>query len=219
VLPPSTMKNAALAAIVIGIVGLSGCKKDDAKKNLPPPAPEPVAKGEPPPGEPPKTDPPKVDPPKVDPPAADPAPFTSADGGYSIAFPSPPTEQTQSQPTAIGTLDIHIAALDLGNQALLVSWQEQPAKAPKDPKKILDGQRDGMMSSFPGAKIMEQKDITLGTNPGRSFIIKMVTPDATQFTRVYVVGNRMYQIAAIGAGAGDAAAATKFLDSFALTKK
>jgi hypothetical protein len=67
-------------------------------------------------------------------------------------------------------------------------------------------------------RLLDQKDITLGSNPGRSFTIRMVTPNATQFTRVYVVGNRMYQTAAMQEGAGDPAAAATFLDSFALTK-
>jgi len=201
-----------LTAMAIATLGLSACKKDEGKAAPAKPA-EPVADVAP------KT----ADPAPTPAPAPAPAPevkvFTSADGGYSIAFPSAPSEQTHTEPTALGPLDIHIASVDGGDKAWLVSWQEQPAKAPKDPKVILDGQRDGMVGGMPGSKVLEQKDITLGTNPGRSMVIKLATPDATQFTRVYVIGNRMYQLAMLGTGAGDPAVANAFLDSFTLTAK
>jgi len=209
------MKNVALTTIAAAVLGLSGCKKDPAKGT---PAPGPESG---------KVDPGKVDPGKVDPgpttpdpaPAPAPAVFTSAEGGYSINFGGTPSEQVHTEQTPVGQLDIHLAALDMGDQAFLVSWQEQPPKAPKDPNTILDGQLEGMLSGFPGARVVEQKEIKLGDHVGRSHTIKLAEPDATQFTRVYLVGNRVYQIAAIGAGAGNVTSAMAFLDSFALTAK
>jgi hypothetical protein len=206
------MKKAALTALTIVLgLGLSACKKDDKAKD---PSPQPVAKDDPAAVKKDEPPPPLPEPKPPEPPKEE--LFTSTEGRYTVNFMGTPTEQVQSQDTVAGKLDIHLAAVDKGNMALLVSWQEQPPKAPKDPKVILDGQRDGMMSSFPGAKLTDQKDITMGTNPGRSFKIRMVTPDATQYTRVFVVGNRMYQVAAISAGEGDQATSEKFLDSFKL---
>jgi hypothetical protein len=217
------MKNAVLIALALAAV--SACKKD-AKKSEPTPGPAPTDKATDkptPPGDPkpadPTPDPKPVEP--APPPAEDAGkPFTSTDGGYTITFPGEPTEQTQSMPTENGTLDIHIAALDLGNAAYLAGWQVQPKKASKDPKEVLDGAQSGMLESFPGAKVLSQKDIKLdGTYPGRDLVVRLADPDATQFSRYYLVGDHLYQMAAIAEGEGDPAKAAKFLDSFKLAKK
>jgi hypothetical protein len=216
-------KSTAIALALSATFALSACKKDDGK------GPSPAGDPKTAPADTKPTDTKPADTKPADTKPADPPPppalgadwkvHTSDAGGYSIKFPGAPTEQEQTQQTPIGPLTIHIAAYDGGDRAYLVSWQKQPPTAPKDPKDVLEGQKEGMLSQFPGAKVTEQKDITLGTNPGRSMIIRMVTPDATQFTRVYVVGDHMYQIAMIGQGEGFPAEANVFLDSFALTKK
>lgn len=220
------MKNAVL--FVLAVVAVPACKKD-AKKSEPGPAPAVDTKPTDPkarpadtkPGDPTPADP---KPAELAPPPADDGwkPFTSTDGGYTITFPGEPTEQTQSMPMpdGSGNLDIHIAALDLGSAAYLAGWQVQPKKASKDVKEVLDGAQSGMLSSFPGAKVLSQKDIKLdGAYPGRDLVVKLADPDATQFSRYYLVGDHLYQMAAIAEGAGDPTKAAKFLDSFHLAKK
>lgn len=213
------MKHALV--IALAVLAAPACKKD-AKKTDTPPAPAPTDTTKPAdttkPGD--MTKP--VDPPADPVKPADPGPgdewkpFTSAEGGFSVKFPGTPQEQTQD----LGVIKIHIAALDLGNAAYLAGWQVQPKDASKDPKEVLDGAQSGMLSSFPGAKVLDQKDIKLdGKYPGRELTVKLAEPDATQFSRYYLVGDHLYQLAALGEGAGEPAKAKIYLDSFELTKK
>lgn len=160
---------------------------------------------------------------KNDPPAAPPpvddrwVPYTSADGGFTVKFPGTPAEQTED--VGDGVM-IHIASVDLGTAAYLVGWQIQPTTASKVPKEVLDGAQAGMLGAFPGATVLAQSDVTLdGRYPGRALTTKIVDPDATQFSRYYLVGDRLYQLAALGEGDGAPADWKTFLDSFALTAK
>jgi hypothetical protein len=145
--------------------------------------------------------------------------YRSEAGGFEIDFPGTPAEQNQMMETDSGPVLLHMVVLDLGTSALLVSWQIQPAAAPTDPTTVLDGQRDGMMGAFPGATLLEQADITIGAHPGRWMIVKLVQPDATQYSRVYLADGKLFQLAAMTSGNGDPVAAAQFLDTFTLLAK
>jgi hypothetical protein len=227
------MKNVLLSALAIATLALPACKKDAKKEGTP--AGDPVTKeGSGSAAKPDTTTTPDTTakPDTTTTPdttakpdtmtkggAGDWVPYTSEAGGFTVKFPKQATEQTQTLDTEHGPVDLHMAVVDMGNKAFLVSWQVQPAKAPKDAKVVLDGQRDGMVAGMPGSKVVDQKDITLGSHPGRSMTVKLSQPVGTQYSRVYLIDGKLFQLAAIGEGDGDPEMATTFLESFALTKK
>lgn len=220
------MRTTRLLPVALFVFALAACKKDTPKAEDPPPAP--VAKGEPAPGGGAPTDPAKPADPPADPvkpadppavPAGDWKPFTSTAGRYTVTFPGTPMEQSQDTDSEVGKLTVHFAAVDKGDAAYMVGYNDLPKEADLTPKRVLDGQRDGTIKTFPNAKIIEEKEITMDGNPGRSLTFEAPSLNATHRSRTFLVGNRVYTVIALAVGDGKPDVAATFLDSFKLAAK
>jgi hypothetical protein len=145
--------------------------------------------------------------------------FTSAEGRLSVEFPGSPSTQTISAPTAIGAITAHCFTMEFSDGSFAVAYSDFPSELVQraDVNKMLDGARDGAVANVKG-RLVEQSKTSLRNAPGREFLIQ-INDSAYCRTRIYLAGNRLYQIQVLGnkdqvrSGAAD-----KFLGSFDFKK-
>lgn len=143
------------------------------------------------------------------------------DGASSISMPGTPSEETQSVQTPAGDIDVHTFVFEQKEVAYSIIYSDFPDAliAARDTEKMLDGARDGAISSVKGTLKAETK-ITLEEFPGRE--VKIEAPDGkhTVISRVYLVGNRLYQVAvAMPKEDPSSDDVAKFFSSFKLLRK
>jgi hypothetical protein len=78
--------------------------------------------------------------------------FTSDAGGFSVEMPGTPNEQSQTQPTAVGNIEIHMFMLQQGEEELyMVGYNDMPAElieglSEDDIKGMLQGGKQGALT-------------------------------------------------------------------------
>lgn len=149
--------------------------------------------------------------------------FNSPEGRFNILMPKKPEVEVKDVDSAIGKLTLYAYSAATDKGYFLVSYGDYPVE-PKDAEqtdKVLNGVQTGVLNGL-GAEKLDEKKITLGTNPGREFSAKKMNEGAELiFTwRIYLVGRRLYQMAAVtqakDSGSPEIA---KFLASFELNKQ
>ena len=147
-------------------------------------------------------------------------PFVSQEQGFRVALPGKPQEQTITQPSPVGQIEVKVFVAQQAGLAYVVTATKLPPQAAgEDPKKGLEGVVKGTISSTKGTLITE-KEIRLGKAPGNEFEFEMKGTDGAPSysrSRAYIANGRIYQLLLAGpkesvrGPAGDA-----FLQSFAL---
>jgi len=145
--------------------------------------------------------------------------FSSKEGKYTIQFPGQPKESAQEVDTPAGKLKMFITLVEVNkdNGFLVIhnDYAVHPAK--EKAQTVLVAVRDG--NKGPTGKVIEDKEITYGTNmiPGRAFLLEK--GGVYIRARVYLHGKRLYQILVAGKKKEDVTSkgADKFLDSFEIT--
>ena len=149
--------------------------------------------------------------------------FSPKGGGYSVQMPGDPVEDKQDVKAAGGETNIAVTFYVFevkGEGSLVVSQSEFPDAIAKagDAEKRLNGARAGAVTSSKG-KLRAEKKIALDSNPGRDLLIENEMKNTLVRTRVYAVGNRLYQTIAAGKKEFvEGKTADRFLDSFKLVK-
>jgi hypothetical protein len=146
--------------------------------------------------------------------------FSSTDGAFSVLMPGTPTEQTQTQDTDWGPIEVHMFTVEQGDVAYLVGYNVFPAAVIQavSPAQLLDSARDGQVETVKGTLLSEEV-ITLDANPGRDLEIQVEGEDGTSSlrSRLFLVGDRLYQLVVAGPkGQSTSSNTIKFLDSFEL---
>jgi len=138
-------------------------------------------------------------------------------GGFSILFPGTPEKQTETVPTAGGTIETVFFLVeheDMGYSVNLADYSEA-SLSESDVALMLDGARNGAVGNV-GGELLEETKITLDGYPGRALKIA-VADEFVVDARFYLVGNRLYVLQAISMGdASISPNVEKFLDSFQL---
>jgi hypothetical protein len=152
-------------------------------------------------------------------PAEPPAPkwekYTSKEGKYTIDLPAKGEEQEQGGMKIVGAT-FGTTATDDRTAMCGVAYMDLPD--PKaDPKVMLDG---ATARHKQNAEVLEEKDITLDKNPGKSIVVK--NSSHQKWMRVFIVDKKRIYVLNCGGpfdrAATDGPIATKALDSFALVK-
>ncbi|MDQ3339129.1 MAG: hypothetical protein M4D80_28545 [Myxococcota bacterium] len=142
--------------------------------------------------------------------------YTSKDGGYTIELPSTPKEQDAQGMKIVGA-EFGVTAADDRTAMCGVAFMDLPPEALKaDPKVMLDGATTRHKQN---ATVIEEKDVKLGKNPGRSIVVKNDTHQ--KWMRAFIANKRIYILNCGGPfdrAESDGKVATKALDSFAFTK-
>jgi WD40 repeat protein len=145
--------------------------------------------------------------------------FTSAEGRFRVLMPGEPVKQDQVAPTPAGPITVHMFMDEnkAANYSFTVGYNDIPPFAPRgNDDTMLDGVRTGALASFPGARLVGEQRIKLGSHPGRDLTIDLAAKGMVR-QRIYLVGNRLYQLLVARSGSWPSAAAIdKFFDSFEL---
>jgi hypothetical protein len=150
--------------------------------------------------------------------AAPPAMVQSPEGGFSVAFPGPVTEDRRVQPTDVGEVTLHtfIAASPQEDTAYYVSFTDFPpeAVARVSPREVVDRASQGALEAL-GATAVSAKPVQMdGLYPGQE--VGGVSGPRRLRGRFFMVGPRLYQQLLLhpeGRPPGDA---DRFFDSFKL---
>ena len=148
----------------------------------------------------------------VAPAAAEPKTFTSTALGFSATFPFEVKEQTDA--SGGGTA----AAFDPQGVMYMVASMppRDEATKSKSSKELLDDGVAGMVAKVNG-KLVSQKDVKLGKNPGREAEIDIDGGHAT--FRAYLVGPKTYLLGVVHkTGVTPPVAPADFFKSFKLAK-
>jgi len=144
--------------------------------------------------------------------------FTSKEGKFSVSLPTKPVKQTQKARSDIGELQVHLFIVDQKERGFIASYTDYPNGSVTDQtrQKVLDACRDGNVKGVKG-KLASEKKITLGEkkHEGRELLIELPGGKATYRARIFLVGDRLYQVIAIGPDDfARSQAVTDYLDSF-----
>lgn len=146
--------------------------------------------------------------------------YESKDGKYAVAFPGVPSVESKKA----GELTLSTASAEAKGVAYMVIHSDLPAETVKASKAedILENGEKGLVDNFK-AKVTKSQSTTFSKEkyPARN-VTAEVKVDATTLQlrlRIVLVGNRVYQVLAIGSpDAVSGAAADKFFESFEVRK-
>jgi TonB family protein len=122
--------------------------------------------------------------------------FTSTEGGFSIQLPGVPGATVTELRTPSGKLTQHIFATALKDSSYHISYIDYPAGA-DDPALVnqrLDQARETMLAKSKGMKMLSQRELALGSFPGREILI-LQNESVFGVFQIYLVRNRLYEIA------------------------
>lgn len=143
--------------------------------------------------------------------------YVSREGGFTVRVPKPPSYQTSEASTAVGSITVHTFVIEHGQMVYAVMYNDIPGNLPDVPEALADGRDGTLATAGEGAELVYEKDISIDGNPGLEFRINVPDPAGVYTARMYVVGDRLYQVLAMSpAGVNADEAVFKFLDSFEL---
>jgi len=139
--------------------------------------------------------------------------FSSAEGHFSVLFPGKPAHETEAHELYAG----HSFTAETEWATYAVMYADFKA-AIGDPGGALDGARDVLLA---GKELVSETEMKLNGYAGRELKVKSGGGMAVSVTRLYLVGNRLYNVTVVFAPAGtyDPAGVEKFFSSFKLTGK
>ncbi len=143
-------------------------------------------------------------------------PYTSADGRYSIQFPSTPTESSsQISLGTSGTTTLYQSLVEQGSVSYLVAYCDYPSGyLDGDPQTALAGFRDNIVKAEKGA-LTSDDAVDLHGVPGRAFVFTGQDGD-TYSVHDFLSGQRLYQVVVTAGSGSTAPGADDFLSSFSM---
>jgi hypothetical protein len=144
--------------------------------------------------------------------------FSPPNQGFKVQMPGKPKERTEN----LGGTKLTMYVIEQRNGAYMVGGVDLPIGEGESEEMIqerLNGSRDGALKNVGGTLISEKKITLSGKYPGREFSAKIPNKNGEIRTKIFVVGRRLYQMVVVGTPSwANSADATKFLNSFELTK-
>jgi len=146
--------------------------------------------------------------------------FQGPEGDFTIQLPGTPKEEVQVVNSQAGEIKVHLFNVPLGNFAYVVAYSDYPADlvTSMGAEDLLNGARDGAVSNT-GGKLLDESPVEIDGFPGR--FLKVQSPDGSGIAqaRMYMVGNRLYQIFVASPKADqDSEDIQSYLESFKLLK-
>lgn len=151
----------------------------------------------------------------------------SDSGKFWVSFPSQPEESVETVETDIGTIDMHMAILDLSADSTaptmlyLSSWNDYPIEkvnitSDSELVSFYNGTLNGSVENVKG-KLIQKKEIKMGGKTAMSADIDFQEGAAVIHIQYLLVKNRLYMLETITETAKkDNIAASRFFDSFKL---
>lgn len=142
-------------------------------------------------------------------------PFEDPNGMFTASYPGTPKEMKQSASSEGTAIDLYSYMLEQEDALYNVMYSDIPEGGNADPAAMLQG----AVSNIPYT-IEDSKDITLGEYMGKElkYSVPSGSDTITFYHRVYIAGDRIYQLQAVSATGERTPEIDKFFESFALTK-
>lgn len=124
--------------------------------------------------------------------------FSSPEGGFSVEAPGVLEKKVAMMETMIGPVSFTAYVLEEDRILYMAGYCDWPdslveRKAAGD---LLTFAIEGAINNLKG-KVTRNTEIAMGTSPGRELIVDLVTMNQEHTIRVYLVGNRMYQLSVV----------------------
>lgn len=124
--------------------------------------------------------------------------YTSDEYGYSIEFPSEPTEQSKTIPVGDADVPIRTAYWTDGTRTLAVNGATYPAGSLTDVEASLKSSLTNAIAGIPGARLVSSDPTTIDGVSGVS--ANIFIPDGTLRIIIAIEGDTQYQLVAQNAG-------------------
>jgi hypothetical protein len=149
-----------------------------------------------------------------------PEPFKSKEGKFSVTMPEKPVSKTNKVKTDIGEVELHAFLVDQKDRAIVVMYSDYPAGSVAEGtvEKVLDGCVSGNVKALK-AKLLSEDKISIGKakHAGREIRVEMPNQQGIYRARVFLVGDRLYQVVAMGPDDYTKTKAVEdFMNSFAI---
>ena len=117
--------------------------------------------------------------------------FTSKEGAFSVVLPEPPKEKSEDMNSNSGPTTLHTFTVERneGQSFFMVGYSDYQNKL--DVEESLTGVINGQVDSLKG-KITSDTAVTLDGHPGR--LVTIESAEAVFYSKIYVAGNRLYQV-------------------------
>lgn len=141
--------------------------------------------------------------------------FEDPNGMFTASYPGTPKEMKQSVSSEGTAIDLYSYMLEQEDALYNVMYSDIPEAGNTDPAAMLQG----AVSNIPYT-IEDSKDITLGEYMGKElkYSAPLGSDTITFYHRVYIAGDRIYQLQAVSGTGERTPEIDKFFESFALTK-
>ena len=123
--------------------------------------------------------------------------FNSPEGRFSIQFPQQPRADVQELDVAGSKIPVYVYTAGSSTVSYVALFADYPSAPEEDRlQRVLDALRDDLVVKLE-ARLNDESKITVDGNAGRQFL--MTKTDGSELIyqwRAFVVGRRMYQVAA-----------------------
>jgi hypothetical protein len=139
---------------------------------------------------------------------------------FTVSMPGSPSHDTQSVPSAVGPIPIHLYTLTEGYEGYIVGYTVYPDSvfSSSQPEDLMNGAQSGAINNVQG-QVTSQRSITIDGYPGREIIGTSPSKNIGFIARLYLVKPRMYMMLYTQYDKDKPASADgkKFLESLQLT--
>ena len=115
--------------------------------------------------------------------------------GFTVSMPGSPSHDTQSVPSAVGPIPIHLYTLSEGFEGYIVGYSEYPDAvfSSAQPEDLMNGAQNGAINNVQG-QVTSQRSITINGYPGREIVGTSPSKNIGFVARLYLVKPRMYMM-------------------------
>lgn len=151
------------------------------------------------------------------------SPFSSASGHFTVDVPVKPALTTAKDSTPVGQITEYTYTSDAANESFTVNYQDLPGLAVffGGSGRIYSGARDGFLKDAAGTLVSFTK-IKLNNHNGMQLLYNAPAaagkPAQQGKVQMYLVGHRLYVVAASWPQGASSADADRFFSSFKINK-
>ena len=143
--------------------------------------------------------------------------YSPEGGNFSVLMPGNPKVEVENKIGPFGAYTSNLFSETKAGTFYLIGWTDYPTNVTLDVQGEINATRDNFIKSVNG-RLIAEKEISLDGHPGLEFTAEMNSKFFVT-SRIYVVGNRPYQILAVTPKYSGQTDANRFLWSFRLDVK
>ena len=143
--------------------------------------------------------------------------YSPEGGNFSVLMPGNPKAEVENKIASFGAYSSYLFSETKAGTLYMIGWADYPPNVTLNVQGEITATRDNFLKSVNGTLIAE-KEISLDGHPGLEFTADMGSK-LFALSRIYIVGNRPYQILAVTKRNQNQTRANNFIWSFTLDVK